>query len=122
METIPDIIWVVDLGGALLLWNRKLEVVLGLAEVELRGRLLSELFSPADRQAVDQALREGAERGHCGFEAHLLAADGTAVPYHWTGARLRDEEGPVTGLTGVGRDITERKQAAGIRSHQPPAL
>ncbi len=119
METIPDIIWVVDLGGALLLWNRKLGAVLGLAELELRGRLLSELFSPADRQAVDQALREGAERGHCGFEAHLLAADGTLVPYHWTGARLRDEEGHVTGLTGVGRDITERKQAEeALRQHE----
>ncbi len=119
METIPDIIWVVDLGGALLLWNRKLEVVLGRSARELRGRSLSELFSPADRKAVVEALREGAEGGHCGFEAHLLAADGAAVPYHWTGARLRDEDGHVTGLTGVGRDITERKQAEqALRQHE----
>ncbi len=75
METIPDIIWVVDLAGTLLLWNRRLEVVLGLSEPQLRGRSLSELFSPTDRPAVDQALRKGAEGGHCGFEAHLLAAD-----------------------------------------------
>jgi PAS domain S-box-containing protein len=111
METIPDVIWVVDLGGALVLWNRKLEAVLGLSALRLRGRSLSELFSPADRMVVDEALRDGIERGQCRFEGHLLAADGSAVAYHWTGARLRDEEGQVTGLTGVGRDITERKQA-----------
>jgi PAS domain S-box-containing protein len=111
METIPDVIWLVDLGGTLVLWNRKLETVLGLSRPALYGRSISELFSSADRMVVDQAVRDGIERGQCEFEGHLLPADGSAVPYHWTGARLRDEEGHVTGLTGVGRDITERKQA-----------
>jgi PAS domain S-box-containing protein len=111
METIPDIICVVDLDGALLLWNHKLEVVSGLSVEALRGRSLTALFSPSDQPMVAGALRDGVERGQLGFEGALVATDGTSVPCHWTGAWLRDEDGRVTGLIGVGRDISDRKRA-----------
>lgn len=118
METIPDIIWVVDLTGSLALWNRKLEAVVGLSAGTLRGRSLADLFSSSDRTLVAEALREGVERGRFDFEGGLVAADGTSISCHWTGAWLRDEEGRVTGLTGVGRDITERKQAEEALRHR----
>jgi len=111
METIPDIIWVVDLTGSVVLWNRTLEAVVGLAAGTLRGRSLADLFSSSDRTLVAEALREGVERGRFDFEGGLVTAGGTSISCHWTGAWLRDEEGRVTGLIGVGRDITERKQA-----------
>ena len=109
METIPDIIWVVDLTGSLVSWNRKLEAVVGLSA--LRGRSLADLFSSTGRTLVAEALREGVERGRFDFEGSLVAGGGTSTSCHWTGAWLRDEEGCVTGLIGVGRDITERKHA-----------
>ena len=112
METIPDVIWVVDLTGSLLLWNRKLEMLSGLPPAQLRERQVGTLFAEPDRARVADALREGAEQGQFDFEGHLLsAASSAAVPHHWTGAWLRDDDGRVTGLTGVGRDLTSRKQA-----------
>jgi PAS domain S-box-containing protein len=111
METIPDIIWVVDLAGSLVLWNRKLEAVVGLPVGTLRGRSLADLFSSSDRTFAAEALREGVGHGRFDFEGSLVAAGGTSISCHWTGAWLRDEEGAVTGLIGVGRDITDRKQA-----------
>src|SRR4030095_15969302 len=40
--------------------------------------------------------------------------DGVPITYQWTGAPLVDEHGQVSGLTGVGRDVTERKRAEDI--------
>ncbi len=112
IETIPDIFYVLDRAGTLVLWNRRLEATTGLTAGELRGRPLVELCAEDERPVVAAALEAGMTRGQFQVDGHLRAQDGVLVAHHWTGAALRDEHGQVLGLTGVGRDMTERNQAA----------
>jgi signal transduction histidine kinase len=48
------------------------------------------------------------------LEGHLLTKDGRALRYHWNGAPFADLQGRVVGITGVGRDITERQQTEAL--------
>jgi PAS domain S-box-containing protein len=110
METVPDIIYVLDMNGKLIRWNSKLKVFTGLSPEELMGRDALEFFEE-DKEIVAEAIREVFEKGQIEVEACIIRKDGTPVPYYWTGALLKDEQGNVIGITGVGRDITEHKQA-----------
>src|SRR5262249_60920468 len=60
------------------------------------------------------ALGRGLEARPFEIESRLRGADGVLVAYQWTGAALTDEQGRVSGLTGVGRDVTERRRAEDI--------
>lgn len=111
METVPDVIFALDLEGRLSRWNLRLEAVTGYAPIELSGKPALEMvpFDEAERTAA--AIREAFETGYAELEGHLLTKDGRPIPYHWTGAPFTDLQGRVVGVTGVGRDMTERKQA-----------
>ena len=111
VEAIPDVIYVLDRGGRLSLWNRRLEDATGLRARELRGTPLVDLLAEDDRGAMSAALASGLGDQEFELESRLRGADGTLTAYQWTGAALIDEHGLVSGLTGVGRDVTERKRS-----------
>ena len=118
METIPDVICILDLLGRLDLWNRNLETATGLSEEAIKKRPVSELFAEADRASIEVAVREGLRKGRFEVEGALLGAGGVVTPYHWTGAVLEDEQGALIGLTVSGRDIAERKALEGQLARQ----
>src|SRR5437879_5518691 len=111
VEAIPDVIYVVDRAGRLTLWNQKLESVTGRGAATLKGELLTDLLAEDDRGPFRAALATGLEDRPFEVEARLRGADGALIAYQWTGAALTDEHGQVSGLTGVGRDVTERQRA-----------
>jgi len=114
VEAIPDVIYVVDRTGRLTLWNQKLESVTGRAREALKGELLTDLFAEEDREPFRAALGAALEARPFEVESRLRGADGVLIAYQWTGAALTDEHGRVRGLTGVGRDVTERHRAEDI--------
>jgi len=114
VEAIPDVIYVVDRAGRLTLWNQKLERVTGRGADGLRGEHLADFLAGDDRAAFGAALAAGLDNRPFEVEGRLRAADGGLIAYQWTGAALVDEQGQVRGLTGVGRDVTERKRADDI--------
>lgn len=111
METITDIFYVLTLNGDLLKWNRKLEAVTGLSPEELRGRSALVFFPELERPTITQAIKWVIETGNAQVEGHLIGKDGVLLPYDWNGVTLKDEAGNIIGITGIGRDIAERKQA-----------
>lgn len=118
METIPDIIYTVDLNGRLVRWNRRLEEASGHGPEELKGRGLWELFKEQDRPIAASALADGIKRGRAEFEASLVTPQGRTLLYDWTGVALKNRDGNTIGLTGVGRDITERRAFEEQLAHQ----
>jgi diguanylate cyclase (GGDEF)-like protein/PAS domain S-box-containing protein len=118
METIPDVICILDLLGRLDLWNHNLQRATGLAESALVRRPMAELFVEEDRRAIDTAVHDGLRKGRFEVEASLRGLDGRVRPFHWTGGVLEDEHGALIGLTVSGRDITERRALEEQLAHQ----
>lgn len=111
METVPDILFRLDLSGRLVRWNRRMETVTGLTPEELQDLNPLVVVVPAERDAVQAAIMRAFETGYAEADANLLAAGGTSIAYHFSGSTMKDAEGNIIGITGIGRDITARRLA-----------
>jgi len=110
MECIPDIIYAINLDGNLIRWNSRLTEVMGLLGNQIMGRPVLNFIAENDRAKMAEAIKASNERGYTSVDADLIGKDGKPIPYHWTGAFLKDEAGKVVGLTGVGIDFTESRK------------
>ncbi len=111
METIPDVMFTLDTQGNLVKWNSRVEKVTGYAPEELRNKPALAFVATEDQARTAAAIQETFASGYAELEGRLLTKDGRTIPYHWTGAALKDPEGRIIGITGVGRDMTERERA-----------
>jgi PAS domain S-box-containing protein len=113
IDNIPDIVFVKDIESRFVLVNTRLARTLGAqTPEELLGKADSNFFTVENADAFykdDQSVMDSGQPMHnreetildfAGNEIHLLT---TKVP-------LRDETGKVTGLAGIGRDISARKE------------
>ncbi|HET8679945.1 MAG TPA: PAS domain-containing protein, partial [bacterium] len=111
IETIPDVFFILDAHARLVRWNRRVEIVTGYSPEELAGRPADSFFPEEEVPEIAEAIAEAFEKGFAELEAHAVTKSGTLIPYHYSGAPLKDEKGNVIGLVGIGRDITERRRA-----------
>lgn len=111
MKAIPDILYTLDLAGCLVKWNMRMEVVTGFSVKDLTQRSLPTVFSQEDRASIAGAVKETLEKGRSEVKGHLLTKGGAAIPYQLVCAPLKDSQGQVIGVTGIGRDISERMVA-----------
>ncbi len=110
METIPGIVCALDSNGNLIRWNRKLVEVTGLRGKEIMGRSVLELFAEPDKSLIAETIRKVLEEGYDEVYAKMPGKNRVSIPYHLTCAALKDEQGNLTGLIGVGIEVTERKK------------
>ncbi|TRZ89873.1 MAG: response regulator [Methanosarcinales archaeon] len=110
MECIPDIIYAINLEGNLIRWNNRLTEVTGLLGNQIMGRPVLNFIVETDRAKMAEAIRASKGHGCASVDAGLIGKDGKPIPYHWTGAALKDEAGKIIGLTGVGIDFTESRK------------
>ncbi len=108
METVPDVLFRLDLEGRLVAWNRKLETVTGLSPQELQNRPGLDFFAASDQPRISEAITRAFRDGFSQVEAPFLRADGLLVPFSFSSVPLCDESGQVLGLTGTARDISDR--------------
>jgi two-component system phosphate regulon sensor histidine kinase PhoR len=113
VETSEDMIAVVDERGAVIMANGRAAELLGYPDVSfLLGRNVFEFIHPGDRErARDNIARrlslEAPQGRHT--EYTLVRQDGATLPAEVNSLVITDDEGAVTGLGIVARDITERK-------------
>ena len=110
LDALDDILYVLNADGTIRRWNEATVEVTGYDSSELDGLAATELVPQADKQAIASAVETPLQEGEATVEADLLTADGDQIPYEFTGARLTDTDGNVTGLVGVGRDLSQRKR------------
>jgi PAS domain S-box-containing protein len=115
MDAILDISYVLDSDGNLLKWNKRLEVVTGLEPEVLKGKSALEFFPAAEKATIIRTIQEVFATGKGEVEAHLIGVDDVLVPYEWHGVTLKNEAGHVIGITGIARDITERKRVEQVQ-------
>ncbi|OIQ50632.1 Sensory/regulatory protein RpfC [Pseudodesulfovibrio hydrargyri] len=112
METMPELVWVKDVGGVFLFCNHRFERLYGAREADIIGRTdfdfvdaeLAEFFRRHDRTAMESGRP-------CVNEEQVTYRDDGHVEYLETiKTPLYDSDGKLIGVLGVARDITERKR------------
>ncbi len=98
-----------DLNGKVTGWSTGVEIFTGYTPQELKGKPAEAFFPPDEAPVVAEKLALAFENGVAEAELHLLAKDGTAVPYDITAVPLVDAGGNVIGFAGIGRDSSEHK-------------
>jgi PAS domain S-box-containing protein len=110
LDALDDLFYVFDTGGEIRRWNEQVPEVTGYAESDLVDMDALDFVPKDEREAIADAIDTCLSDGEVTVEADLLTADGERIPYEFTGGRLTDEDGNTTGLVGIGRDLTERRQ------------
>jgi len=111
LDTLPDLVWLKDPNGVYLTCNRRFEQFFGASEQEIRGktdfdfvdRELAESFRANDRAAME------ADRPHDNVEWVTFASDGHRELLNTTKAPMRDGNGRLVGVLGIGRNITAER-------------
>jgi PAS domain S-box-containing protein len=130
LESIGDAVVVTDANTCILRMNPVAESLTGWTSAEAKGRQLSEVFhivNEATRQVVESPVDKVKRLGTTvGLANHtiLIRKDGTETPIDDSGAPIRDDEGNLTGIVLVFRDIAElkRTETALIQSEKLAAV
>lgn len=109
IDSMPGVLYIFDVNGKFLRWNKNLELITGYSTEELSGLQPLDLFAGKDRYNIEQKITDVFEYGSASAEAKLVAKDGTTTPFLFTGRLVKI--GVLNYLAGLGLDITERKQA-----------
>jgi PAS domain S-box-containing protein len=111
MEMAPDIMFTLDTQGNMVRWNQRVKDVTGYSQEELLNKPAL-AFVPTEEQArTAAAIQRAFTDGYAELEGHLLTKDHRIIPYHWTGALLKSSHGEPIGITGIGRDVSDKKRA-----------
>jgi len=106
-----DAIVACTLEGQIVSWNVGAERLYGYSAEEVVGKQLDMLIPPERLDEFPQALTM-VKRGEslANYETIRLRKDGKKISVSVTDSPMRSEGGRVTGLSSIGRDITERKR------------
>ncbi len=110
IDTLDDLFYVVDTDGSLSRWNDRVTEVTGHTDDEIEAMSALEFFPPEEHDRVTEAIQETYATGRSVLEADVQTADGSRVPFEFTGSRLTDLNGDLMGLVGVGRDLSKRAE------------
>ena len=110
METIPDLLYVLDPVGMLIKWNKKAEEVSGYSHDEIAGKHGFFFIAEEDRDEAQAGLEDAYSKGTATRELRLLTRDGEMVLHRFSGASIRDVGGRFMGFIGIGRDISKLKK------------
>jgi PAS domain S-box-containing protein len=116
LASIGDAVMVTDLHGRVVRLNPVAEALTGWIEAEAVGRPLEEVLPIVNEEShqaaenpVNRVLREGLITGLANHTL-LVSKDGREIPIDDSAAPIRNEDGQMTGVVMVFRDITDRRR------------
>ncbi len=112
---------VVDTEGRILHFNDACEILTGFAWPEVQGRRLDEiLLSRKETEPVEEVLRRHREGvDHLQHDNTWLDAQGNAVAIHWESIALRDPQGHLEYILGIGSRRQPLDSSRGSSSNEP---
>jgi PAS domain S-box-containing protein len=120
VESSFDAIISKTLDGQITSWNGAAERTYGYTAAEVIGRSI-EIIVPEDHREELRSIHERLRRGERvpPFETARVTRDGRRIDVQLTMSPIIDAEGTVAGASGIGRDITQKKQAeAALRNRE----
>ena len=110
-EISPDVIYILDTSGSLLYANRTAAAYMGLSPTALVGKTQHELFPPDKVPQHMEHIRTVLATGDAGEMEELYRFGSRDVWLNVRSIPIRDEQGRVTSVMGICRNVTDRKQA-----------
>lgn len=112
VENSKDIIWKIDLQGRWTFVSSNVEKVKGYKPEEVIGKTIWDFVAPNYFDIVKEKLEERVQgRGIPPYELEVVHKDGHYVPFEVLTVPIADNKGSITGIQGISRDISYRKQA-----------
>lgn len=111
LNSLQDVFFVIDLEGIFIRWNKTLNTVTGYIDTEIALMTPVDLFRDDDKRKIAEAIQSAIKVDSVRVDALVFTKDGRQIPYSISASLLRDAHGKPAGISGVARDITERKQA-----------
>jgi PAS domain S-box-containing protein len=113
LNNIEELYYEVDLAGNLTFFNDSMSCILGYSREELMGMNNRQYMSAGTANRVYQSFNQVYQTGipTKAFDWELIRKDGTIRVLETSVSLMRDPKGQPVGFFGIGRDITERKQA-----------
>ena len=112
METAPDIMFTLDTQGNMVSWNRRVRDVTGYSQEELLNKSALAFVPSEEQTRTAAAIQRVFTEGYAELDGHMLTKEHRLIPYHWTGALLRNTHGEPIGITGIGRDVSDKMRVA----------
>jgi PAS domain S-box-containing protein len=114
-ENANDIIFTTDLHGNFTSVNRAGELLSGFTREQVQALNIESIVAPEEARrlmAQLRGLRAGRGRDErTRHELEIIARDGRRVPLEVNARVIHDDHGRASGLQGIARDITDRRQA-----------
>jgi PAS domain S-box-containing protein len=110
LNTLDDIFYLVDPEGNFQRWNQTLPELTGYTDEEIGSMNALEFFDGEHREAIESAIHEILQTGSNVTEAAITTRDGRHIEHEFRGVRMTDDAGNPTGIIGIARDITARKE------------
>lgn len=110
LNALTDIFYFVDTEGNFQRWNHTLPEVTGYTDEEIGSMNALDFFDGEDREAIESAISDILQTGSNVTEAAITTKDGREIIHEFRGVRMTDDGGTPTGIIGIARDITARKQ------------
>ena len=112
IESSDDAIVSGTLDGIILSWNTGAQKIYGYTEAEALGKPISMLVPPElpdEENKILERLKSGDRIEH--FETVRVTKTGKRINVSLTISPIKDSTGRTVGISGIARDITERKLA-----------
>ncbi|MBC7765370.1 MAG: PAS domain S-box protein [Hyphomonadaceae bacterium] len=108
LNSVPGLLYLYNMDGKLIRWNKKHEEMTGYSSNELSEMHLADFFIDDEFQTVVQKVEKTIQDGVGEAELILRRKDGTYIPIFCTAVRL-ELDGSLY-FVGMGVDISERKK------------
>jgi PAS domain S-box-containing protein len=110
-SALPDVLYTFDTRGYLLRWNEQLNTETGYTDDEIEEMYVTDFVPAEEMETIANSFQEIIEdRRSVTVESAFERKDGERVPFEFTGAPLEDADGDLRGVTGVGRNVSDRKK------------
>ena len=110
-SAVPDTFYAFDREGDFRRWNSQLLKATGYSGEEIAAMHPLDFVTERHQNRVAEAITKVfTEHVPVTVEADMLTKAGQRTPYEFTGAELKDRDGQVLGLVGIGRDLRARRE------------
>lgn len=111
IESIPEIIFILNEDLKLLDWNNTAEKRTSFDPEDIEQKHIQEFLNEKDREKIKRFLEEAFKNGYASEEGRLLTKQDEDIVHSWHASAKKYEDEGSCKILMIGIDITERKEA-----------